>query len=65
MDIQSSTTIYSTNNSNDHNYLIAKKDYMNFINMKYLTSGIFFSKNLHNGLFEKKNNTNNENNKNK
>ena len=54
MDPQSSTTIYSTDKSNDRNYLIAKKDYINFINMNYLTSGIFLNKNLHNGLFEKK-----------
>lgn len=51
MDTQTSL-IYTTNNSNDRNYSIAIKD-LNFINMKYLTSGIFLNSNLHNGLFEK------------
>ena len=53
----------TTDNSNDRNYPQANKDYMNFINMNYLTSGIFLNKNLHDGLFEKrKNNENNEKN---
>lgn len=54
MDTQPSSTNYSTDNSNDRNYSINKNDCFNFINMKYLTSGIFLNKNLHNGLFEKK-----------
>ena len=49
MDKHSSPT-HTTDNSNDQNYIIAKKDYLNFINMNYLKSGIFLNKNLHNGL---------------
>ena len=48
-------TVYETDNNNDRNYSIAKQDYCNFINIHYLTSGIFLNKTLHNGLFEKKN----------
>lgn len=45
-----SSSIHTTNNSNDRNYITTNNDNSNFINMNYLKSGIFLNKNLHNGL---------------
>lgn len=54
--------VYTIYNSSDRNYSIAEKEYCSFININYLTSGVFFNKNCHNGLFEK-NNKNSKDNK--
>ena len=55
--------VYTTDNSNDRNYIIANKERFNLINISYLTSGIFFNKTIQAGL-QKKNEENEKNRKN-